>query len=219
MKRNEKGQFLKGNKTRKYYPKINDKFGDFTVISENVEFTNDNKIKYIVKCSCGHEQSVRAYFLTTKRQTCCRKCSQRKAAYKFESRRNFIDRSHDGIGNFTKTCYSYFKNNAYRRDIEWDNKLTLKVLWDLFIKQNKKCKLSGLDIDFTENRVNSNVDFKNTTASLDRIDSKKPYTINNVQWVHKDINRMKWAFDEKYFIKLCKLIVNHDNFEPSSTSV
>lgn len=219
MKRNNKGQFLKGNKTRKYYPKKGEIFGDFTVISEEVEFTNDNKIKYNVKCKCGHEQTIRAYFLITKRQTCCRTCSQRKAVYKFPKRRNFVDKTHDGIGNFTKTTYGHFKIGAKRRNIKWDENLTIKFLWDLFIKQNKKCNLSGIDINFTENRVNSNVDFKNTTASLDRINSLDSYNINNVQWVHKDINRMKWAFDQKHFINLCKLVVNYDNFEPSSTSV
>jgi hypothetical protein len=56
------------------------------------------------------------------------------------------------------------------------------------------------------------------TASLDRIDSSKSYNKNNIQWVHKDVNKMKWAFNQNHFIKFCKLIANQDNFEPSLTS-
>jgi hypothetical protein len=47
------------------------------------------------------------------------------------------------------------------------------------------------------------------TASLDRIDSSKGYCEDNVQWVHKDINRMKNTFDQDYFISLCKLIAEN----------
>lgn len=46
------------------------------------------------------------------------------------------------------------------------------------------------------------------TASLDRIDSSKPYIIDNIQWVHKDINFMKRTYSHDYFIKLCKLVAN-----------
>lgn len=44
------------------------------------------------------------------------------------------------------------------------------------------------------------------TASLDRIDSTKGYTLDNIQWVHKHINVMKMDLDQEYFIKLCKLV-------------
>lgn len=85
----------------------------------------------------------------------------------------------------------------------------------MFINQNKKCNLTGLPIDFTEIRKNSNIDFELMTASLDRIDSNKSYEIGNIQWVHKDINRMKWAFPQDKFINLCKLVINHANQQPS----
>ncbi len=49
------------------------------------------------------------------------------------------------------------------------------------------------------------------TASLDRIDSSKGYTKDNIQWVHKHVNLMKHKFDQKYFVDICKLIANHEN--------
>jgi hypothetical protein len=79
------------------------------------------------------------------------------------------------------------------------------------LEQDKKCKLSGLNISFTN--INTKVTRHRfdlvCTASLDRIDSKKGYTLDNVQLVHKDINMMKKEYDQKYFIEMCKLIANN----------
>lgn len=50
--------------------------------------------------------------------------------------------------------------------------------------------------------------YKNRTASLDRIDDKQGYTINNVQFIHKDINYMKWQFDIKYLQQMATAITN-----------
>ncbi len=56
-----------------------------------------------------------------------------------------------------------------------------------------------MDIDFI--RRDSGV-----SASIDRIDSSKEYTIDNVQLVHKDVNLMKNHFNQDYFINMCKMI-------------
>jgi len=68
--------------------------------------------------------------------------------------------------------------------------------WGLFQKQEGVCALSGVSIDFD----------KPITASLDRIDSEKPYELVNLQWVHKDVNLMKNKFSQDYFIEMCKRI-------------
>ena len=49
------------------------------------------------------------------------------------------------------------------------------------------------------------------TQSLDRIDSTKGYTIDNVQWVHKYINLMKHQLTQQQFIDFCKKVVEHTN--------
>lgn len=49
--------------------------------------------------------------------------------------------------------------------------------------------------------------YEEQTASLDRIDSSKGYIPGNVQWVHKDVNKMKLALSEKRLLELCTLIV------------
>jgi hypothetical protein len=79
--------------------------------------------------------------------------------------------------------------------------LTIQQAWNLFIKQDKKCALSGKELTFP--KVSKD---KSWTASLDRIDSSKGYVPGNVQWVHKDINIMKNKFDNDYFIHICKSV-------------
>ena len=66
----------------------------------------------------------------------------------------------------------------------------------LFHMQRGFCAMSGMRIKFG----------KPTTASLDRIDSALGYAIDNVQWVHKDVNLMKQAFDVEYFQRVCARI-------------
>lgn len=200
---------------RKHIPELGKQYGNFTVISEEIGRSNDQKILFKVKCSCGKEQFIRAYFLESGRQSCCKSCSQRNAVYANPGRGNFLGKEHEGIGNFTKTAYSYFKRNAKRRNISWSDELTIEYLYDLLLKQNKKCALTGVHIDLTESRKSSNVNFELMTASIDRIDSKKGYEPNNIQWVHKDINRMKWAFSQNQFIEMCQLVVNHANQQGS----
>jgi len=48
-----------------------------------------------------------------------------------------------------------------------------------------------------------------TTASVDRIDSSIGYVMGNIQWVHKDINKMKSDFSQELFIAWCGLVASH----------
>lgn len=79
--------------------------------------------------------------------------------------------------------------------------ISIEDIWDQYIKQNKKCALSGLDILFS-------LDDQLKTASVDRKDSDKGYTKDNIQIVHKDINYLKMDLSEKRLYDLCKFIAN-----------
>ena len=83
---------------------------------------------------------------------------------------------------------------------------SLLCLGELFLKQNKKCALTGIDIHFPETAK----EHSKGTASLDRIDSSKPYNADNVQWVHKTVGMMKLAFTQTEFIEWCKLIARYN---------
>lgn len=66
-------------------------------------------------------------------------------------------------------------------------------------------RLSGVALVFSRTRKNE------TTASLDRINSSIGYIEGNVQWVHKDVNKMKMAMVEDKFLYWCKTISQHNN--------
>lgn len=84
-----------------------------------------------------------------------------------------------------------------RRDrIHLSFTIDIKYAWELFLRQNRKCALSGMNLYFG----------KSFTASLDRIDNNKGYDEGNVQWIHKDINRMKNIYNQEYFINICEQV-------------
>lgn len=111
-------------------------------------------------------------------------------------------RSHHTIsGSF----FNSIVNGARQRNIEI--MITIDYIWSLFEKQNGKCALSGLSLRFNLSGENRNT----RTASLDRIDSSKGYIEGNVQWVHRQINKMKMDLDESEFIDFCKAVFIHNN--------
>ena len=98
--------------------------------------------------------------------------------------------------------------SAKRRNIFVE--MTKDEAYSIFLKQNKKCLLSGLEINFAKNPK----EFRELkqTASLDRINSDIGYVRDNLQWVHKDINLMKNVFSQDKFIELCKLITKKNEY-------
>ena len=91
-------------------------------------------------------------------------------------------------GTFINQC----KWNANKRNIVWG--IDAEYLWLMWEKQQGRCAYSNIELNL------------NGTASVDRIDNTKGYVYNNVQWVHKDVNKMKTDFTEKRFLELCNLI-------------
>ena len=106
-----------------------------------------------------------------------------------------------GHEDLCSTFYANIVYSAKRRNIDFD--LNPEYLWGLFIGQNKKCALSGLDITLNKNFANK-LGKRNNTASLDRIDSTQGYVSGNVQWLHKDVNHMKGKLKQPDFKKYCQ---------------
>ena len=98
-------------------------------------------------------------------------------------------------------------NKIKRHAINRNRKLEIDInyLWELFLKQNRKCAISGVDLWFPPNSV----DIKLGNASLDIKDSSGDYDENNFQWVHKDINWMKQDYSQEEFIKWCETIIDY----------
>jgi hypothetical protein len=97
--------------------------------------------------------------------------------------------------------WSRLRCSADARGIEFD--LEIAGAEESLVAQEHKCALSGLPIGFGA-RARSD-----TTASLDRTDNDGGYSSGNIRWLHKDINRMKWAHSDRYFIRLCCAVADY----------
>lgn len=155
---------------------------------------------YHVKCrclKCNNTYDLLCDNLFTGKSKKCVYCSMRDDGVG-ESNGNW-----KGFGKIPASTFNAAKRGAKDRNIGFD--ITIEYLNELFLKQSKKCALTGMDISFKNRAKNKQ------TASLDRIDSSKDYVAGNVQWVHKDVNRMKNAFNQEYFVEICKMIANKNS--------
>lgn len=144
---------------------------------------------YICQCECGKIcKSLYPALVDGQRKSCG--CSR-------------TDGTWTGVGEVSGTYWRRITRQCQIRQYEFN--ITKEYIWDLFLKQDRKCALSGLDLCFWVRGTKGT----EQTASLDRIDSKKGYIEGNVQWVHKDINLMKNKFEVEKFKNLCRKVASH----------
>lgn len=148
---------------------------------------------WLCSCECGQDKEVRHdHLLANKIQSCgCLNKGQTSSKY-------------TGYQDISGEEWSRIKDNAKQRNIDFN--IEIEDVWDLFIKQNKKCALTGQELDF--NKYKGTKDSTNGNASLDRIDSSQGYTIENIWWLHKDVNKAKGSLPLSKFIQYCNLVFN-----------
>ena len=168
------------------------RYGKWTVLERDVITqrppTNPN-VYWWCECECGTRKSVMGMTLRNGRSAGCRRCWE-----------------HGHKHNFCSRLWHRIIRNAKLRGIAVDlgEKTSAKAfLYDLLHnKQQGRCALSRVQISIANTQQGDMVG--ETTASLDRINSNKGYTRDNVQWVHKDINKMKQDLDQAVFIRWCQ---------------
>lgn len=172
------------------------KFGKLEAISFH-EIGTGGRSKWLCKCSCGNDKIVFADNLLRGATKSCG-CS-----WRIKGKKHHL---FSGIEEISGAYLHRARQGAISRNLEYS--VTNDYLWEIYTNQGKKCALSGLPIDFQPS-TNIKRGGKKQTASLDRIDSSKGYIKGNIQWVHKDINKIKQDLKEDYFIELCKAIVQN----------
>lgn len=177
------------------------KYGKLTVIQEaERQFPNENSWrKYLrffqCKCDCGNEVIVNLNYLrATGGKTSCG-CLQRRTGEESPLWK--------GFGKISGSVIKIIRGSAKLRSLDFD--LDAQFLNELFNTQGGKCALSGIDLILPSSKRKKNV----WTASVDRIDSSKGYTKDNVQWVHKKLNMMKQDLSEQEFINFCKQVISY----------
>ena len=142
---------------------------------------------YEYKCDCGNTGEIRLQKIGKTKK--CPQC--RRQTY----------------GEISGAYWNSVKRNAQTRKIEF--KITPEMAWDKWEKQKGQCALTGLLL-----AISRKTKFFTTgqqTASLDRIDNKKGYTQNNIQWVHKKVNELKWDLSVDELLHWCRLILEYKN--------
>ena len=110
-------------------------------------------------------------------------------------------------GKFLPGSYiSSLKNSAKSRGIPF--RVSIKILEEAWNLQGGKCAYTGLQLSFSDVQNARKKNYEQSTASIDRIDSRIGYIEKNIQWVHKDVNLMKMALPESRFLELCKLVAD-----------
>jgi hypothetical protein len=174
-----------------------------TVIKKSEKTDNQNRPMWECQCSCGNTIVVNSTILRARnRQSCGCFANELSSQRKGKNHPSFT-----GFEELPGHFFSSIRCRARNRHIEFN--VTPKQLWELYIKQNKKCALSGIFLQFHSGKYT-----KDGNASLDRIDSGRDYTMDNVQWVDKKVNFMKQASDERDFIKYCQFVASHNQQEP-----
>lgn len=174
------------NRTRKI--DIGLRVGILTII--DIKRINNRNI-YILKCDCGNNITKNSSSFRSNISCGCLKNNKKSG----KDSPNFR-----GYEEIHAHYWGSIVRGAKLRKLDFS--ITIKDAWNIYLKQDRKCALTKMDISFSK----SIKDAKDTSASLDRIDSSKGYTIDNVQWVHKKINIMKMNLSQDEFINLCKKV-------------
>ncbi len=162
---------------------IGDQFGKLTITGPNLE--NRNYKSYFCLCSCGKTISVPKDKLTAGHKSSC---------------------GHDGRSTIMTKCYRSLEDcletrmkSALRRAAvnNWAFDLTVGVLLTKHEQQKGLCFFSGMKMEHAPGDY---------SISLDRRDSQRGYTCDNVVLTCSIINVMKRDLPEDKFILFCKMV-------------
>jgi len=167
-------------------------FGGLTVLSRVAKRNPYEATRWICQCTCGSQASVQQKRLVSGAQRSC------GCLAKGTNSKNY-----KGTPHISKSYWNAILRSARDRHVPLF--ITIEDAETQFVQQNGKCALTGMPIKPCVTRHSSG----DWTASLDRIDSDKGYTKDNIQWVHKDVNRMKWHFSQDHFVSLCIAVFKH----------
>jgi hypothetical protein len=169
---------------------IGEQFGSWTVLEwSHTTPAPAYKKYYRCVCSCGEEAIVQRQSLKNGTSTRCRAC-------RYEDLSGERNPNWSGFKDISGTFFGDIKEGAKKRGIEFNLRIQdIQEVWDL---QAGICALTGWELEIGKD------------ASIDRINSDIGYQSDNIQFVHKDVNWMKNAFSQEYFVKVCKAVAKHD---------
>lgn len=157
------------------------KVGEYVYHPTRLDHRGKPRLVYICECECGRVSYVDRTDLKNDKSIMCVTC--------YHERRT--------INDGTVYAWRTIETNAQKRNIPL---LITKVqAFDILNKQGYRDALTSQSICIAKTNAEYRCGYN--TASLDRIDSSGIYVIHNIQWLHKDIHRMKGILSQESFIQ------------------
>lgn len=170
----------------------------------------DNNLKNHI-CQCG-ETKIKNFYIGRKNK--CKKCILEESKIKYESLSEgdklikLQKQNTWASSNIIKVRVLAAKHRAIRKKLEFD--IDENYIQDLLVKQNYKCRYSGVVLNL--DKIGSDEMLINTnTLSIDRINSNLGYVKNNIVLVTAIVNSMKNELSENNFLSLIKQITNYND--------
>ena len=161
------------------------------------EKPSGSAVMWLCEClKCGLKKPLCPFNLINSKSKSCQNCAMKERSGKNNS-------NWKGYEEIPTSLLTSHKNGAKTRNIDF--KVSPKYLMEVWMRQDRKCALSGEPLEMRAKCFKGEKAWSNS-ASLDRIDSTLGYVKGNVQWVHPIVNLMKNHFSEDIFIDFCKKI-------------
>lgn len=187
----------KKSKNLSMYPfKKGDTIGNYTVNSDDYVY-HGKRYKVELICNCGAVRYKRLSHILDAKNIWCAKCRGfNKYPEKRAQRRGYFDL------NIHNAWLKSVNDNLTRGNRVLESLITTTDLLNQYELQGGKCNYTGINLDVI-------LTFKkDSNASIDRIDSSKGYTKDNIQWVYKPVNIMKNSYSEEEFLYVCNKVAN-----------
>lgn len=138
----------------------------------------------------------------------CRKCGIEKSISEFYERKGTkypryecklcanYSRRYDMVAAMLGNARKRAKERGYEFDLDKEFILGMRD------RQDNKCALTGWSLDWDHTKSGKRKCPFNR-ASIDRIDSQKGYTRDNVQLLADMVNRVKSAYSQEQFVEMC----------------
>lgn len=173
-----KDKIKKGDR---YKSLIGKRFGSIVVLDDLIKDDTGVKFKLKIKCDCGREEYKGVFNLFNNKYTSCKICRTVGLSSKY----------------FIASFLNRLKTTADVRNIEFN--ITLLQLDEIYEKQGGLCYYTGDKLVLPTPK-------KRSPLSVDRIDSSKGYTYDNVVLCIWEVNRAKHVMNIDDFIDMCHKI-------------
>lgn len=144
---------------------------------------------------CGKVQPLNQKYFSKehgKFRTICRNCVNAHNKEQYNNR-------YDTLPGVLYLRCKKARERAHSKNMKFD--LTPEFLMDLWNVQDGKCFYSGLEMTYDRNDL--------YTVSVDRVDSNKGYTQDNVVLCCWSVNSMKNSYSTDEFLFLCNSVVEN----------